>query len=447
MDSIDQTEIQLPDHFMEWAKGFFKNEFPDFVEAMNAPPSLTVRCNPHKLHSPPFPGDPVPWNKSAWYLNERPNFALDPRWHGGAYYVQDASSMLIGHCLQQLSLPESPLLLDMCAAPGGKATLLIDAMPEDAVIVANEVIKSRFPILLENLERWGENRVFAIQADPSRLAALGPLFDVILVDAPCSGEGLFRKDNAAREQWSTDHVIHCALRQNRILEDADQCLNAGGYMIYSTCTFNEKENFNPILELVTNKGYELVDIELDPSWGVSTITSGRVTGYACYPHKVKGEGFFFSVLKKPEGDARNVKSKNSPITRKHPWPADWLPSDEQAIWQHKHGWCCIAQKAVPAFEKMGAVRERAVPVGRLGVLKGNTPVPDHTLALMRHTQHLPGLELDLDTALDFLRKKDQQYAVPKGWHIMRYMGLGLGWIKQLDKRSNNYFPTSYRLRS
>ena len=148
--------------------------------------------------------------------------------------------MLIHACVMQLDIPRAPLFLDMCGAPGGKATLLIDALPDDGLMVANEVIRTRYPILLENLEKWGDNRVFATSMDPAALGSENTRFDLILVDAPCSGEGLFRKDHAAREHWSPDHVHHCSLRQMRILEAADQCLAPGGYLIYSTCTFNEE---------------------------------------------------------------------------------------------------------------------------------------------------------------------------------------------------------------
>lgn len=441
------TSEQLPPDFLAWAMKRFGPEFSEFAAALVKEPTTSVRFNPGKNTDDVFYGDPVPWSENAIYLEQRPHFALDPLWHAGAYYVQEASSMLISNSVKQLDLPESPLVLDMCAAPGGKSTLLIDLLPQDGILVANEVIRTRFPILVQNLERWGDPKVFASQSDPSFYGKAGPLFDLILVDAPCSGEGLFRKDKESSTHWSLENVRHCSIRQSRILEEADRALKPGGYLIYSTCTYNEQENFAPLVPLVSSGNYDPMVIKVDPDWGITKLSQEGILGLACYPHKVRGEGFFHAVLKK---NGSRLISHVKPAIRflkDHPWPSNWLPKTDGKIWQKNELYCIIPSESESAFQKLASILPRLLPLGKLGRMKGKDAVPEHNLAQLRYNQGLPGIDLPLELALKFLRK-DPELTIDAqtGWHVVQYKGLGLGWVKRLPNRINNYYPTEYRLR-
>lgn len=438
----------LPRDFIQWAIDRFGHEHEKFIAAFNEDPVLAVRRNPGKASKLHFTGETVPWCTEGMYLNERPNFARDPWWHAGAYYVQDASSMILGQVIQQCILPEAPVVLDMCGAPGGKATLAIDQLPEDGVLVANEVIRNRFPALLHNLIRWGDPRAFATNLDPSFFRKKKTLFDLVLVDAPCSGEGLFRKDPEASSHWSVEHVNHCSLRQKRILSDADQCLKNGGYLIYSTCTYNETENFGSLQELIKSGKYESVPVPLDHSWGITALQKDGVFGYSCYPHLVRGEGFFFTLLKKKQMEGTpSRKSSNIKIRTNQKWPVDLQPDDPGLVCEKGEELFYLRKESQSAFSKLDGIRDRMKPALILGRFKGKDPVPDHALAQARGTEGLPSIELELENAIKFLKKEPFVLEnTEPGWLRVTYRGLGLGWIKVLQNRINNYYPSEYRIR-
>ena len=212
------------------------------LDALDGDPVVSVRYNPYKTTSKPAL-EPVPWSRYGFYLTERPSFTLDPSLHGGAYYVQEASSMFLEAVFGAIADSEAPLrILDLCAAPGGKTTLLSSLAGPESLIVANEPVRARAAVLSDNVRRWGIGNVVVTSADPARFAPFGHYFDLILVDAPCSGEGMFRKDRESRRQWSESGAELCAARQRRILGEAWDALRPGGALIYSTCTFNPAEN-------------------------------------------------------------------------------------------------------------------------------------------------------------------------------------------------------------
>lgn len=195
--------------------------------------------------------------------------------------------------------PEKPaLVLDLCGAPGGKTTHLMSLLQPGDLLVANEVIRSRARILQENVTKWGIPGVVVTSGDPAAFASLGEIFDLIVVDAPCSGEGLFRKEPRAAEEWSPDHTRLCASRQKRILSEAWKCLRPGGAMVYSTCTFNPDENEENLEWLAQTAGASFLEVVPDPDWGIETSVHGKVTGYRFYPHRLRGEGFFAAVVRK-----------------------------------------------------------------------------------------------------------------------------------------------------
>jgi len=236
------TQIQFPPAFEQRMRPHLDKSWEEFEQAHQQFPPVSIRFNPKKAHSP-IDLTIIPWTSHGYYLGERPSFTLDPLFHAGSYYVQEASSMFLEQAFLQAVDRTKPInVLDLCAAPGGKSTHLLSLMNKESLLVTNEVIRSRASTLAENIQKWGYDNVAVTNNDPQDFKRLSGFFDVIVVDAPCSGEGLFRKDPGAMGQWSTDNVALCARRQQRILNDVWPALKEGGILIYSTCTYNELEN-------------------------------------------------------------------------------------------------------------------------------------------------------------------------------------------------------------
>lgn len=266
--------------------------------ALASEPSVSVRLNPAKLTVPPFPDAvPVPWSPFGWLLPERPSFTLDPLFHAGCYYVQDSSAMAVGEIFRRVMdrLPEHPAVLDLCAAPGGKTTDLSASLRarfgDGFTLIANEVIRSRFRILRENVAVWGDPRTGVTSRDPSAFPAR-PAFDAVVADVPCSGEGMFRKDPKAVRDWSPETVGFCAARQRRILSDIWPSLKEGGILVYSTCTFNRLENDGNVAWIAAELGAEILDCGDLP--GVGRTEHGHIL----LPGFVPGEGQYAAVLRK-----------------------------------------------------------------------------------------------------------------------------------------------------
>lgn len=301
--------MMFPEAFIQRLQKDYGNDVSELLLlALQQEAVVSVRCNPAKSGAA-FDAKPVPWNPYGRILHERPLFIEDPLWHAGAYYVQEASSMFLQYALQQLILPGNVKALDACAAPGGKSTLLLSALPEGSVLVANEVIASRNAILRENLIRWGNPGFIVTQSDPAAFGRDPGLFDLVLADAPCSGEGLFRKDKASIAEWSIANTELCALRQQRILNELAPCVKEGGYLIYSTCTYNPAENFDAP-SLLLQQGFECTELILPPEWQIRSEKRSGVQGYSFFPGSLQGEGFFLSVFRKKNGEAAEPQAKS-----------------------------------------------------------------------------------------------------------------------------------------
>lgn len=455
--------MQLPDLFVHQMRSMLGPDYPDFCKALLEDPPVSIRYNKQKkiYYSENFVK--VKWNDEGVYLNSRPSFILDPAWHAGAYYVQEASSMFLGEAVRQLINVEIPIkALDLCAAPGGKTTLLADCLDAQSLILANETIKSRLGILRENIIRWGRLNIHTVQHDPADFSTLSPApFDLVLVDAPCSGGGLFRKDKKAIQQWSLAQVQHCALRQRRILRQGVNCLKAGGILIYSTCTYNEQENMGNAGWLSQSADLASIPLGIPKDWGIVEKRENKVFGYQFYPHRVRGEGFFIACFKKanPDLDDKPGRKRYASTKGRSAFQqlsgskkkilADWIQGMENYKLQEN------AQGQVFAFpgEHEPFIRQIEEKLPRLGLglevgsFKHNTFIPSPALALsIALRQDLPALELDLPNALRFLRREIPAIDLsPKGWVLARHRGLNLGWLKILHKRANNYYPKNWRI--
>jgi NOL1/NOP2/sun family putative RNA methylase len=393
---------------------------------------------------------PVPWCAHAAYLQERPFFTFDPLLHAGAYYVQDASSMCIWTALTQVVKETKGLkVLDLCAAPGGKTTLLADYF-HDGIVVANEVIRSRAAILVENITKWGAGHVIVTNNDPADFTTLHNYFDVMLVDAPCSGSGLFRKDPDAVNEWSPEHVQLCSQRQQRILADALPALKPGGILVYATCSYSPEEDETIMDWLMAQSNVESVVLDLPGEWNiVPTQSASGATGYRFYPHLLKGEGFFLAVFRKAAA-AHHATHRPQQVQQASKQEQQLLKQlipelDNQHIIRSGEIFKAVTQEVLDTLGEIGKlyIRKAGIAVGQF---KGKDLIPDHELALWNRPIHsFAAVELDETTALQYLRRKDISLEGSRGWNLICYKGLALGWAKVLPNRVNNYYPQGYRI--
>ena len=374
------------------------------LSCMEAPPSVSVRINPFKEIDPPEGAACVQWSPYGYMLESRPQFTLDPLFHAGCYYVQDSSAMFVGELFRRLASGKGLRVLDLCAAPGGKTTDLAASLRlacgNDFLLVSNEVMRQRASVLCDNVTLWGDPNVVVTSADPAAFASLGSFFDVIVADVPCSGEGMFRKDPRAFQEWSPDVVKLCAARQKRILADVWPALRQGGLLIYSTCTFEEAENDGNLEWAEQELGGRIIPPADAPS-GVRTTRHG----YMLVPGEVPGEGQWAGALVKESegGEMRGNLSSLRPL-------------------------------------KQGVNK---------GVQKGKDFVPDcdYALSLDFDRTAYPLAELDRETALAFLHRDSIKLPeAPLGYVAVCYQGHPLGFVKNLGNRCNNLLPLSRRIR-
>ncbi len=460
--------MQLPEAFIqsiEKAKGFDKVAFEEVHE--KGVQITSVRNNPNKIFNIVseaelqysifnVPLESVQWNSNGFYLSERPSFTLDPLFHAGAYYVQEASSMFLEEALKQTTDLSKPLkVLDLCAAPGGKSTLIQAVINDESLLVSNEVIKTRVNILSENISKWGAANVIVTNNDAKDFQRLAGYFDVIVVDAPCSGSGLFRKDKEAINEWSLQNVSLCSQRQQRILADVLPALKDDGVLIYSTCSYSEEEDEYIADWLMEGFKVEGLRLKLDDNWGIVETQSEKhkAYGYRFYPEKVKGEGFFIAAFRKTDAGssllAGKQKSKTEKLSNKEietvkPYLKDavnffFIRQNDEAI-------------AIPkVFEEDLSVIQSGLYIKKAGVKIGsiirNELLPHHELALSNIiNENLPSVTLDESNALQYLRKQDIAVETNlKGWALVKYKGLPLGWVKVLPNRINNYYPKEWRI--
>ncbi|WBL42779.1 tRNA/rRNA cytosine-C5-methylase [Algoriphagus halophytocola] len=436
-------------------------EFEHFEKAINKSSRTSIRLNPAKCFTPYPLKAPIPWAKQGYFLEQRPTFTLDPAFHAGAYYVQEASSQFIEHILDSLQIPKG-IYLDLAAAPGGKSTLLSSYLADEGMLLANEVIQTRAQVLKENIIKWGWGNTLVTNNDPEHFTPLEGFFDLVLVDAPCSGEGMFRKDMQAREEWSPDHVQFCAARQKRIMDQAGALVKAEGYLLYSTCTFNVQENEEMIRFLTSEFSYEPVRIPLEESWNIKETeveADGKTYyGYRFLPHMVQGEGFFVSVLKRTAGANTQVPKRIKDF--KHPYLKEVSKQDSKALdveldfngngkyYLLKDSYFRMNKNWNLHFQKVSQHLNLKYFGVEIGKKQQNKWIPTHEWALsILPNNKFPSLDLPENQAIAYLRKNELKIAdLPKGWVLITYHNLPLGWVKNIGNRVNNYYPKEWRIR-
>jgi 16S rRNA C967 or C1407 C5-methylase (RsmB/RsmF family)/NOL1/NOP2/fmu family ribosome biogenesis protein len=405
----------------------------------------------------------VPWAPDAFYLESRPSFTLDPFFHAGSYYVQEASGMFLSFALKQIAdLSKKLKVLDLCAAPGGKSTLIQSLISPESLLVSNEVIKTRVPVLHQNMTKWGRLNGFISHDDPAHFKLLPGFFDLVVIDAPCSGSGLFRKDPKAASAWSQELVNLCSQRQKRIMSDAWHTLKEGGFMIYSTCSYSKEENEDVLDHFFQKFDCTTINLSPNPEWQIIETFSDLkgVRGYRFYPGRVKGEGFFLSVIQKIEpvdsNQTKNIYQRANNAKRQPERISK--PIEKQLTNWIKAGICEYfpVGDAIHALEPGMfddfTVLKNALYLKRAGVRIGKPVeddwIPDHELALADILNDKPvRLNLENPEALSFLRGESFEMGMgERGWRLVCYRDYGLGWVKMLDKRLNNYYPKSWRIR-
>lgn len=417
------------------------------LEALQQPAPVSIRVNTQKTNLKPAPAALIPWCENGYYLPDRPLFAADPAFHAGQYYVQEASSMVVGGIVKELlsALPAEAVVLDLCAAPGGKSTHVASVLREGDLLVANEVIGTRTPILAENLCKWGAANNIVTKADASRFGKSNVQFDIVVADLPCSGEGMFRKDPAAINEWSENNVKLCAERQQRIVTDIWPAIAPGGYLIYSTCTFNSAENEENVSKLAESLGADIINPQFFGKEAFYCLQEGM---YRALPHRTIGEGFFVGVLQKMQDTGRSqnaVKSRKNAATIS----LSGLPTDVRALETREGIWGMrVSDVALwqHLLDVLPGVYAAGTPMGQ--VFHGKWK-PDTAVALLEgfETNLWPELSLTDAEVMAFLRRE----ALPnperkEGLHRVIWNGVSMGFVNANRHQWNNLWPMEWRLR-
>ena len=448
-----KQRMELNGKFVERTRALFGEErYGRFVQALETEPVVSIRFNGRKMEADSSL-NAVPWASAGRYLESRPVFTADPLFHAGCYYVQEASSMFVEQVVRQY-LDRPVRALDLCAAPGGKSTLLLSLLPQGSMLVSNEPVPLRAQILAENVTKWGNAASLVTRNEPADFAPFRNFFDFILVDAPCSGEGMFRKDSYAVEQWSVSNVEQCAKRQREIVADIWESLRPGGLLVYSTCTFNREENEDCVEWIANELGAEVLKLEISDEWNITgSLTTEGLPVYRFIPGYTAGEGLFLAVLRK-DGSS-TVTQPKAPRMQLAPAKlksevAKWIaaPGDFDFVMQ---GDTVIAMPkehtaAMLALQQKLKVLHMALP---LAEVKNNKILPLHALAMSTElvAQAFNAVELEREKALAYLHREALLFAdAPVGHLLLTYKGTPIGFVKNIGNRANNLYPAEWRIR-
>lgn len=470
--------MNLPEDFTAYTKEWMGEElFASYLKGMEQEPPTSIRLNPFKCNpnvriseekksqgenTEETFSEIVPWCPSTGrYLKERRNFTFDPLLHAGLYYVQEASSMFVDLAIRQY-IKEPVRMLDLCAAPGGKSTALRAALPQGSLLFSNEPMRTRSQILTENLQKFGHPDVIVTNSYPRDYKKSKLQFDAILTDVPCSGEGMFRKDEGAIQEWSTANVNNCWQLQREIVNDIWNSLKPGGILIYSTCTFNAHEDEENVDWIKDNLGAELLPLDIAPSWNITGSLTNDEPMYHFIPGISKGEGLFLAVLRK-EGvsedtdtkkgkEKKNKKEKNNKAKNAITIPNDWLSNDREWSYQNtENGIFAIDSQWKPVLDEA----QKALKVIHAGIkianIKGKDTIPEQSLALSTelNKEKFPRVELAYEDAIQYLRKEAITLPAdtPRGYVLVTYRNIPLGWMKNIGNRANNLYPQEWKIKS
>ena len=447
-------------------------------EALQHDTPVSIRLNKDKIDELPDDIRSISWSRNGYYLGNRPTFTFDPLFHAGCYYVQEASSMFVEQAIRQY-VKDPSVVLDLCAAPGGKSTLIRSLLPEGSLLIANEVMRNRSQVLAENLVKWGHPDVIVTSNDPSDFTPLNSLFDVILTDVPCSGEGMFRKDQVAVDEWSPENVGLCWERQRRILRDIWPCLKPGGFLIYSTCTYNREENEDNVAWIADELGADILPIATEADWNITgNLIGADFPVYRFLPHKTIGEGLFLALLRKhdSEGEGRqefvmaesagkgrkskkakgNDKSKGTAGTKPIAFPKEMkealnLGDASYDFWMEEG----VARAIRSQWHALYDAVKSQLNILHAGVVlaeqKGKDWQPHHSLAMstLLNPAYFPQAELTYEQAIAYLRKEavTLDTDIPRGYVLLTFRGKALGFAKNIGNRANNLYPQEWRIRS
>ncbi|HNQ12064.1 MAG TPA: RNA methyltransferase [Bacteroidia bacterium] len=427
----------------------FGNERSEqILEALDKPPITSIRYNPFKVKAN-IAEPKIKWCNEGQLLQERPSFTLDPLFHAGVYYVQEAGSMILMESLKpHVDFNRRLIALDLCAAPGGKATHLLSHLSAESVLIANEVIKSRIAPLVHNLARWGRSNYIITNTDPEKLEQSSLKFDLIIVDAPCSGEGLFRKTNHAIEEWSEENCKLCSSRQKKILSAAYNMLSEGGILYYSTCTLNAEENELNLVWLKNQFGLEFPNMSHLDKFGFHSLSTQGIKAFYILPDKHTSEPYFFSVMKKKGSlteQAFKDKRENNLSTSVNKLIKTDYSNHVCAFDNHYF----LRNKITQTILKDRLLNAKIVKAGsNIGEQKGNDFIPDPSFALSNAIQNeaFPKCSLNLEYSLQFLRKQPVPIDLfEPGWNLVQFQNVNLGFVKHVGSRINNYYPVQWRI--
>ena len=475
---------KLPEKFLELLEGIEGFDKEAFIKVHESGEQVTsIRINPAKtsivnrqssiqenlgslnsngsstqavapIHHSPFTNDdPVPWSQLGFYLKERPSFTFDPLFHAGCYYVQEASSMFLEQAFKLLiDLSQNLKVLDLCAAPGGKSTHIQSLISPESLLVSNEIIRSRNTVLIDNIIKWGCKNVIVTNNDPSAFQKLEGYFDVMVVDAPCSGSGLFRKDEEAIDEWSLNNVQLCSQRQQRILADALPALKEDGILIYSTCSYSKEEDEEITDWLIDEMGMESLVLKTDNDWNIIETHSSKnkAKGYRFYPDKIKGEGLFLACFRK-KTSSKEPKFRTAKLGRASKKEEDilqpWLRSNDMELIKDNTSFFAVPSTFINEYLILRSVLNIQYKGTGIGQIMKDRLVPEHSLALsIIISDEISFNDLTYEQAIKYLQRQDVNLNTSgKGWQLARYQGFNLGWINVLENRINNYYPKEMRI--
>ncbi len=490
--------MKFPTAFEQYTKALMGEElYANFKRSMQQEPTAFIRLNYYKnnLAHIIMPATQVAWYKYGYALKVRPTFTFDPLWHAGLYYVQEQSSMFLAQIINQL-VHQPVKMLDMCASPGGKSTLARIELPKGSTLICNEPIPLRAQILAENVQRCGHPEVIVTNNYPKDFHRAGLKFDIILCDVPCSGEGMFRKNTSAIDEWSIENVNKCQQLQREIVAEAWQCLNPGGILIYSTCTFNTKENEENVEWICNKLGAKTIEINVKEEWNIekelitipkslshnpSTKEGGVIKscanthssnvpnynvqsihrfipGYHYSPNNIYGEGLFMVALRK-EGNQKNTKDKSNKNKsynkqKQHQviYPTHWLQQAENFQFEKTDNLLIAIPHTLHSQYLQAARSLHILSAGiPLCTQKGKNLIPTEALALSTHlaTNAFPHIDLSYNNALHYLCRNTLTLPTnaPQGYVLVTYQNVPLGFIKNMGYRANNLYPNEWRIRT